>query len=162
MRSVRTQRSASYVHRHAYVYAIPVQDPRTGTYETYGYIGQTARSWFTGNPRTDLAARYAEHFEEQPWRDQIRSPYMLVIWRGSCTQAELDRRERDAIRTFLPLYNIEHNMNNPRRIKPWEVRRAAPAHVRTRTRSLTMMPLTYLAVAALAMVVFLSIVSRMS
>ncbi len=97
MRRVRTRaiRPPTYVHRHAYVYTIPVQDPRTGTYETYGYIGQTARSWFTGNPRTDLAARYAEHFEDKDWRDQIRSPYMLVIWRGSCTQAELDADLRE-------------------------------------------------------------------
>jgi hypothetical protein len=150
----RVKRPAWYVHRHAYVYTIPVQDPRTGAYETYGYIGQTARTWFTGNVRTDLAARYLEHREEQPWRDQIRSPYMLVIWRGSCTQADLDRRERAAILAYRPLYNVEHNLRNPRRIKPWDVK---PARGRVRT-----FPLTYLALLALGTVVFLSIALRLS
>ncbi len=153
-RRTRTQRPPTSVHRHAYVYVIPVEDPRTRTYEEYGYIGQTARTYYTGNPRIDLVDRYLEHKADQPWADQIRSPGMLVIWQGSCTQAELDARERTAIRTYRPLYNIEHNRRNPRRIKPWEVRKPA-----ARPDIPTYIP--YLAAGFVLAAACLSLISRM-
>lgn len=153
-RRTRTKRAPTYVHRYAYVYVIPVEDPRTRTYEEYGYIGQSARTYYTGRARTDLVDRYLEHMADKPWADQIRSPGMMVIWQGSCTQAELDARERTAIRMYRPLYNIEHNRSNPRRIKPWEV---APR----RTQLPVSTTLAYLAGSFVLAAACLSLISRM-
>lgn len=108
-----------HVHQHAYVYVL-----EAGA-EPYAYIGQTARTWFTGDVRTDLEARVREHLEDKWWAYTITG--VRVHWYGSCTQDDLDKIERLAIRTYRPLHNIEHNRNNPRRIKPWDAEAAARA-----------------------------------
>lgn len=112
VRKPRVVRPPWYVHKRAYVYAIAVTHQDLGTYEGFGYIGQTVR---------DPYVRLAEHREDKPWAGWILG--VNVLWTGTCTQAQLDDLERRAIETFKPLYNIDMNMNNPRRIKPWDVKR---------------------------------------
>lgn len=102
------------------MYVISVLHQDLGTYEPFGYIGQTVR---------DPYVRLAEHKEDKLWSGWIIG--VSVLWSGTCTQAQLDEIERRAILTYRPLYNVEHNMNNSRRIKPWEVR---PRRTRTGVR----------------------------
>lgn len=112
VRTRRVVRPPWYVHKRAYVYTIAVIHQDLGTYESFGYIGQTVR---------DPYVRLAEHREDKEWAGWIVG--VNVLWTGTCTQAQLDELERRAIETFKPLYNIDMNMNNPRRIKPWDVKR---------------------------------------
>lgn len=101
------------------VYAILTKHDRTGKVGV-GYIGQT---------RQALEARIAQHRMSQPWSDRIVR--VMVVDRGDWTDAQLDRAEITAIRRGIivpevsrsrqrPWYNIDHNMDNRRRVKPWD------------------------------------------
>ena len=140
-----------YVHKRAYVYVISVTHQDLGTYEPFGYIGQTVR---------DPYVRLAEHVEDKEWAGWIVG--VNVLWTGTCTQAQLDEIERRAIVTYKPLYNIEHNMTNPRRIKPWEVKRR---RVRTGVRPTRLAPgvgLAGMCAFLMAFVMFALLISMFS
>lgn len=81
----------------------------------WGYVGQTR------NPK----ARHQEHLEgggrygcvPKDWADLEPRRYVLFRMRH-CPQWVLDLVEVAVIRTFLPVYNVQHNRGNPRRIRP--------------------------------------------
>ncbi|MET8278306.1 hypothetical protein [Micromonospora sp. NPDC005174] len=90
------------------LYRFWVRHPTTGRI-VLGYVGETVRLPFT---------RLMEHIYDQPWSDTI------VRWEVDTTtyagkQAVL-AAEKAAIESERPLYNVEWNMGNPLRIKPWE------------------------------------------
>lgn len=91
------------------VYGIRVIHPTTGQI-ALGYVGKT---------RQRLRTREGQHRDEQPWSDTIVGA-AFVIAQGMWTEAQLDAVEQHHIRTLLPLYNIDHNLANPRRITPWD------------------------------------------
>lgn len=89
------------------LYRFWVSHPDTGQ-RALGYIGETARMPFQ---------RLMEHIYDQPWADTIIAwevdqavyPGKEAVWAA----------ERAAIEAERPLYNIEHNRENPSRIRPW-------------------------------------------
>lgn len=139
-----------HVHEWACVYAIPTRDEETGR-SIVGYVGQSA-GVHRRDPETGLPlARLAEHKDTQWWAHLIVHPEIWIVWEGSCTQAELDIQEIAAIRYGVfhpgyglgpaqrPVYNIDHNMDNPRRIPPWKVRERAlkAGHIPPKRRPLS-------------------------
>jgi hypothetical protein len=97
------------------LYRFFVTDPRTNyTTKTLGYVGESVRLPFQ---------RMMEHIYEQPWADTI------VGWEVDATvypgKAAVLAAEEAAIKAERPLYNVEHNRGNPRRVKPWDAERQA-------------------------------------
>lgn len=91
------------------VYRVNVIHPDSGAYVAYGYIGKT---------RQLLANRLFQHSQVQPWWDT--SVGSETVWYSPrCTALRLWWEEVWRIVVFLPLYNIQWNRHNPRRIKPW-------------------------------------------
>ncbi|MEU7170285.1 hypothetical protein ABZ949_02190 [Micromonospora tulbaghiae] len=90
------------------LYRFWVRHPLTGKV-VLGYVGETARMPFV---------RLMEHVLQQPWSDTI------VRWevdpRVYAGKAAVLAAEKSAIEAGRPLYNVEWNMGNPLRIKPWE------------------------------------------
>ena len=118
--------------------------------EPFLYIGQTVR---------DPYVRLAEHEEDKLWSGWITG--VQVLWTGTCTQQRLDDLEREAIERFRPLYNIDMNMRNARRIKPWEVK---PRHVAHTPRAAFSMPLaaTFMLTMMFTMLMFAALISMYS
>lgn len=97
------------------LYRIYVWDPRTDyTTQTLGYIGETLRLPFT---------RWLEHVYEQPWADTIAA--LVVDEQVFPSKGAVLAAEEAAVRAERPLFNIEFNMGNPDRIKPWEAKEQA-------------------------------------
>lgn len=102
-----------------YIYMAVVQHPRSGR-RVCGYVGKTIR-----DPRT----RWNEHqfgggrygSAAQPWSDTIIEWRVLHSSRRM-TALGLHLREWINIKCRLPLYNIQMNRANPRRIPPWTAR----------------------------------------
>lgn len=94
--------------RECALYRFWVRHPVTGKV-VLGYIGETGRLPFV---------RLMEHVLAQPWADTI------VRWEVDPTtywgKPAVEAAEKTAIEQERPLYNVEHNMGNPDRIKPWE------------------------------------------
>lgn len=88
------------------LYRFWVRHPVTGE-RTLGYIGETYRQPLT---------RLLEHLMDQPWADTI------IGWEVDdevfAGKAAVLAAERFTIETELPLYNVDHNRANPRRIPP--------------------------------------------
>jgi len=106
---VTAQPSTSGVDRRdCALYRFWVRHPVTGKV-VLGYVGETVRLPFV---------RLMEHIYDQPWADTI------VRWEVESTvypgKAAVLAAEKAAIERERPLYNIEHNMGNPLRVKPWE------------------------------------------
>jgi hypothetical protein len=101
------------------VYAIRVRHPHTWKIIRFGYIGKTRRS---------VEVRIAEHAERQPWRHLIVD-YEVLVRLVDHSRMRLRLRlwwaEVWRIMLFRPLFNIEWNRRNPRRIKPWDARKLA-------------------------------------
>lgn len=97
---------------HGTVYRIRVRSPHLGRPVT-GYIGKTVRP---------VETRIREHLQgspttpAKPWADTVVG--WDVLWTGKCSAAGLALREVWRIRTRWPLYNVQHNRPNPRRIPP--------------------------------------------
>ncbi len=103
------QPSASGVDRRdCALYRFWVRHPATGRV-VLGYVGETVRMPFV---------RLMEHIYDQPWADTI------VRWEVDSTtysgKAAVLAAEKAAIERERPLYNVEWNMGNPLRVKPWE------------------------------------------
>lgn len=98
-------------HRPCSLYRIYVLDPRTN-YKTItlGYIGETARMPFT---------RFIEHLYEQPFGDTIVG-HPEVDPRSFAGKDAVLAAEKAAVEAEKPLFNIEFNMGNSDRIRPWE------------------------------------------
>lgn len=98
-------------HRPCSLYRIYVLDPRTN-YKTItlGYIGETGRMPFT---------RFIEHLYEQPFGDTIVGHPEVDPRRFDGKDAVV-AAEKAAVEAERPLYNIEFNMGNADRIRPWE------------------------------------------
>jgi hypothetical protein len=77
-----------------------------------GYVGKT-RQW--------PARRWAQHEATQPWAHRIVEWRIVKEWRDISAIA-LWWAEVWRIVLRLPLYNIQWNRHNPRRIKPWKAR----------------------------------------
>jgi hypothetical protein len=93
--------------------------------EWLGYLGETGRV---------PIERIGEHFAEKLWRDTIvRIEIDPTIYPD---KASVMAAEEAAIRAERPLYNIEHNMDNPLRIPPWEAERQAEERAAKAGRSL--------------------------
>lgn len=81
----------------------------------FAYVGQTR------NPK----ARHREHLEgggrygcvPKDWADLDPKRYVLFRMRH-CPQWVLDLAEWLMIQLLLPVYNVQHNRANPRRIRP--------------------------------------------
>jgi len=106
---VTAQPSTSGVDRRdCALYRFWVRHPVTGK-TVLGYVGETVRLPFV---------RLMEHIYDQPWADTI------VRWEVESTvypgKAAVLAAEKAAIERERPLYNIEWNMANPLRVKPWE------------------------------------------
>ncbi|WP_433460673.1 hypothetical protein [Micromonospora sp. CA-248212] len=90
------------------LYRFWVRHPTMGRI-VLGYVGETVRMPFV---------RLMEHIYDQPWSDTI------VRWEVDSTvyagKAAVLAAEKAAIESERPLYNVECNMGNPLRIKPWE------------------------------------------
>ncbi|MFI2663305.1 hypothetical protein [Micromonospora carbonacea] len=113
------------VRRRGAVYGIPtlavdaLGKPIPGTV-VVGYIGQT---------RQTVKQREGQHRVSQPFGDLIVGG-SWVIEEGFWTDAELDAKEQHYIRGGAvlvpgqapqrPVYNIDHNRENPNRIPPWD------------------------------------------
>lgn len=98
------------------VYGLRVRDPRSGRV-VIGYVGKTRRHWRT---------RIHEHLHgsadtpPKAWAPTVTEPF--VLWHSPrCTAFGLWWREVWFIRTRRPLYNIQHNTRNRRRVPPWQV-----------------------------------------
>lgn len=98
------------VRRPGIVYGINVVHPVTGEV-VLGYVGKT---------RQQLASRERQHREEQPWADTIVGSAYVIVEHQGWSEAELDHAEQTHIRALKPIYNIDHNRNNPNRIPPWQ------------------------------------------
>jgi hypothetical protein len=90
------------------LYRFWVRHPTTGRI-VLGYVGETVRMPFV---------RLMEHIYDQPWADTIvRWEVDTTVYAG---KVAVLAAEKAAIERERPLYNIEHNMGNPVRVKPWE------------------------------------------
>lgn len=101
--------------RECHLYEFEVRDPHTSyRTTTCGYIGESGRQPFD---------RLLEHLREKPWGDTI------VGWRIIETHGRkrsVLAAEATAVQARRPLYNIDLNGGNPRRIPPWvQVRQRA-------------------------------------
>lgn len=98
-------------------YRIRVRHPRTGRTVT-GYVGQTRRA-----PQVRIDEHLLGGRSEAPkvWADTVVS--WDLLWSGKCTQFGLNWRERWYIVSRRPLYNVQWNTHNARRIQPWRARR---------------------------------------
>lgn len=98
-------------------YRIRVRHPRSGRVVT-GYVGQTRRP---------VQVRIDEHLygtataAPKVWADTVVS--WDVLWTGTCRQVTLNWRERWYIVSRRPLYNVQWNTHNGRRIEPSRARR---------------------------------------
>lgn len=93
------------------VYAIRVRNPRTGWIVRFGYIGKT---------RATVDHRVGQHlrggyFGPAKWWAHTYVEHE-TLWSGYCTAPRLWWEEVWRIVLFLPLYNVQWNRHNPRRI----------------------------------------------
>lgn len=96
--------------RECRLYRFWVTHPLTGEV-VLGYIGETGRQPFE---------RLLEHLATQPWFDTVvRWEIDEQIFWG---KAAVEAAEAAAIHAELPLYNYEHNLDNPRRIEIWRAK----------------------------------------
>lgn len=115
-------------------YRIKVRHPRSGRVVT-GYVGQTVRP---------VQVRIDEHLlgtvtaAPKVWADTVVS--WDVLWSKRCTQGWLNWRERWYIVTRRPLYNIQWNTHNRRRIEPWRAQRQRVQRVGGGRRRATWLP----------------------
>jgi hypothetical protein len=92
----------------------PMAEPETRNRVAVGYVGKTVRPW---------EERIREHLlgsrSEPPkaWADTVVE-YYQVFHSKRVTGIGLALREVWYIRSMRPLYNVQHNMGNHRRIKP--------------------------------------------
>jgi len=78
------------------------------------YVGET----------NDVARRFSEHAESQPWWHEVFMPLTKVVWWD--TRAEAKREEERAIVSELPRYNIKGNQRNPMRVEVRKPKRNQP------------------------------------
>jgi hypothetical protein len=104
------RRAVNLARRWGTVYGMAATHPLTGVVVAAAYVGKTVQR---------LADREDQHRVVQPWADTIVG-HAYVIDQGWWTSAELAAREVFHIRRLRPLYNIEHNMGNRDRVKPWD------------------------------------------
>lgn len=101
-----------------HLYAFTVRHPRTGR-RVCGYVGKTRR---------DPRVRYEEHLGNgrygdaaKPWTDTV-TDWRVIYSSKRVSDIGLSLREQLHIRLRRPLYNIEYNGRNRRRVKPWEAK----------------------------------------
>ncbi len=81
---------------------------RTCLYRMYGAKGALLYVGITNCPEL----RFSQHACDKPWWGEVKR--IDKMWLPSRDDAE--RTEKYAIRTEHPLYNIEHNLDNPYRV----------------------------------------------
>lgn len=87
------------------LYEFTVWDPHTKyTAPAVGYIGESNRL---------AATRHDEHADDKPWFDTVVS-YRVVGYYPN--KAAVQAAEKAAVQNARPLYNVEYNKGNPRRI----------------------------------------------
>jgi hypothetical protein len=102
--------------RECRLYRFVGRDPwNRGIGDVLLYLGESAREPFV---------RMLEHIYEQEFAPLIRGWY--VDKRAFASKAEVLIAEEHAIRTEQPIYNYEHNLDNPWRIDTRGQRRRAP------------------------------------
>lgn len=107
---------AAAAQRDCALYRIYVLDPHTNyTTVTLGYIGETAREPFVRLMEHLFGARGEPG---KSWADTIVGWEVDLRVFGS--KAEVLAAEEAAVRAEQPLYNVEYNGDNPRRVPPWE------------------------------------------
>jgi hypothetical protein len=92
-----------------YVYLYTCRKP-SGRGRHFGYAGLTNRP--------DL--RDGQHRASQPWSDLITRRRVWSI--GRVPRFVGRGVEWCLIKATAPVYNVQHNRTNPRRIKPWDAR----------------------------------------
>lgn len=96
----------------------------------WGYVGQTRNPKMRDREHLEGGGRYGA--APKDWADLEPRRYVLFRLKH-CPQWVLDLAEVVAIRLLLPVYNVQHNRGNPRRVKP------AVARAQRRGREMTRM-----------------------
>lgn len=92
----------------------------------YLYVYRTRRpsGWGTHNGYTGRTnhprLRDAQHAATKRWYPLVR--YRVLIPLGPCPVFVAAALEWLLIKVTMPVYNVQHNRWNPRRIRPWDVR----------------------------------------
>ena len=92
-----------------YLYLYRTRRP-SGFGQHIGYIGVTNSPHY----------RDVQHRAYQPWSDLIACRYVIPL--GRVPRFLACFLEALLIQLVLPVYNVQHNRGNPRRIKPWKAR----------------------------------------
>lgn len=101
------------------VYAYDVIDLREQAASVQiGYVGKSS---------SKLCYRDAQHRASKIWAWAITGE-IRPVWQGECGRVALWFREVYLIHKLKPLFNVEHNKNNPHRITPWEAKRLYSRH----------------------------------
>lgn len=125
--------------RYGEVYAYTTRKPwARGVLGTIPVLGRHLA--YVGKTR-DGRRRHAQHMGTdmgpyakvaQPWSNL--DPHRYVLWSmRRCPDWLLSAMEVLLIRLLLPVYNVQHNRGNPRRIKPWEAKAQRAARDAGRT-----------------------------
>jgi hypothetical protein len=95
------------------VYAYRTLKPYFGVFRHWGYAGKTRSPLLRHQEHTVGGGRWGR--DPQPWADL--DPKRYVIWRSEAVRDwRLALMEVLAIWLLLPVYNVQHNLANPRRI----------------------------------------------
>lgn len=103
-----------------YLYLYRTRRP-SGWGQHIGYVG------VTNSP----LHRDVQHRAYQPWSDLIACRYVIPL--GRVPRFVALGLEALLIRLTLPVYNVQHNRGNLRRIKPWTARAQRDARYYGRT-----------------------------
>lgn len=118
----------------------------------YLYIYRTRRpsGWGTHNGYTGRTnsprLRDAQHKASKRWYPLVR--HRILIPLGYCPVFVAAALEWALIKLTMPVYNIQHNRLNPRRIEPWNVRGTVTIGARIKDAILFVPALAMLALAA--------------
>ncbi|HEU4754018.1 MAG TPA: hypothetical protein VFU47_12990 [Armatimonadota bacterium] len=139
------------------VYAYRARRP-SGIGRHLAYVGKTTNGARRHRQHMGTMSRESLYWQPgQPWADLDPKRYVLlrIRRRGLFDAWRLSIAEAAAIRLLLPVYNVQRNAGNPRRIKPHVAKRQRALRD-SGHRVLASLRLVPMAVAALALMVALA------
>lgn len=124
----------------------------------YVYRTRRHRGWGVHNGYTGITnhprLRDRQH-QAKPWYDLVTRRHCVCI--GVMPRFLGLALEYLLIKLTLPVYNVQHNSTNPRRVKPWDAksqrlaRDANPRMIKLYPSPLTVLPVVVVVVGALAL-----------
>lgn len=120
----------------------------------FAYVGKTRNPGMRDLEHRAGGGRYGQTAKD--WADL--DPRRYVVWSSPDVRDwRLSLMEWIFIRILLPVYNVQHNTGNPRRVKPWKAkeyraarRRGIPRHLSVRpTHVILAITITAIAIGAL-------------